>query len=220
MSTMTTLGVARLADIVLAGACLVLVCPLMLMITIAIKLESSGPIFFAQTRLGRGGHRFQMYKFRKFRADVGRGLPLTLHNDSRMTKVGSVLARTKLDELPQLYNILRGDMAVVGPRPESFDFADCFVGYHRRLLDYKPGVFGPSQVAFRNEATYFPPTDQVRFYREVLFPLKANRDLAYYPHRTLTSDMLWIVRGVMAVVGWGHGATVVTGQWRERQPTP
>ncbi len=194
---------SRAIDIFLALIGLAVLSPLMLLIAMAVRMESPGPLFFAQTRLGRGGKKFSIYKFRKFHSDAGTaGMPLTLRNDKRMTRVGSVLALTKLDELPQFYNILRGEMSFVGPRPESLHFEDCFVGIHRRLLDYKPGLFGPSQVRFRDEASVLPQDGQERFYREVLFPMKAEADLMYYQRRSLSGDLGWLLCGVLAVFGW------------------
>jgi hypothetical protein len=116
--------------------------------------------------------------------------------------VGKLLLRTKLDELPQLWNILNGEMSVVGPRPETPAFADCFGEAYGKVLDYKPGIFGPSQVFFRNEGSLYPnDRDPERFYRDVLFPLKARIDLDYFPHRTMMGDLAWIFRGMLAVFG-------------------
>ncbi len=195
--------VSRALDILLAGTGLVVLGPLMVLIAAAIVIKGGRPVFFAQTRLGQGGRHFRMYKFRKFRLNHGApDVPLTVKNDARMSKLGRVLAATKLDELPQLYNILKGDMAVVGPRPEPLALADCLSGVYSAVLDYRPGIFGPVQVAFRNENALYPPhTDPTEFYRKTIFPLKAELDLSYYPHRTLLKDILWIIRSVLAVVG-------------------
>jgi len=115
--------------------------------------------------------------------------------DGRLTKVGRVLAVSKLDELPQLWNVLRGDMSVVGPRPESLAFADCFRNGFEKVHQHKPGLFGPCQVMFRHESKYYPDgVAAVDFYRKVLFPAKAEIDLAYFSRRTLASDLGWIVR--------------------------
>jgi lipopolysaccharide/colanic/teichoic acid biosynthesis glycosyltransferase len=145
-----------------------------------------------------------LHKFRKFHVQANQSsLAVTLKNDSRMTRVGRVLERTKLDELPQLWNVLVGDMALVGPRPESLAFADCFGGTYSRILDHRPGIFGPCQVIFRNEnAFYASGCDPEIFYRNVLFPLKAHVDLAYFPRRSLTGDLVWAGRSVLAVFGW------------------
>lgn len=192
----------RALDIVLASAALVLLAPLFLLLSLAVAIESGMPVFFVQTRIGRDGRCFRMYKFRKFGRRVDGGCPLTLKNDTRMTRTGRLLAKSKFDELPQLYNILRGDMAFVGPRPESMAFADCFTEGMSAILKERPGLFGPSQVAFRNECDLYPiGIDPVQFYRDKLFPAKAALDSSYYPKRTIWSDVGWIFRGVLAVIG-------------------
>lgn len=197
-------GVNRVIDVTVAVAGLVVSAPIMLLIVAAIFVESGRPIFFSQIRLGGGGRQFRMYKFDKFDEDApSAGHALTLENDPRLTRVGRVLARTKLDELPQFWNVLKGDMSVVGPRPESLAFRDCFQGPYRAVLDYKPGIFGPSQVLFRDEAVFYRGRpDPEQFYRRVLFPLKASIDLAYFTQRNLAQDLLWVVRGALAVFGW------------------
>lgn len=199
--------VMRAVDILVAAAGLVVLAPLFALIAAAIVVDGRGPIIFSQLRLGMRGQHFRLYKFRKF--DEGRqvcgGGPLTLKDDPRLTRLGRLLARTKLDELPQLWNVLKGDMAVVGPRPESLEFSDCFGDSHRWAFDHRPGIFGPTQVLFRNEGIFFENqkgSDLGRFYREVLFPLKARIDRAYYPERTLLRDIAWVVRGILAVFGW------------------
>ena len=196
-------------DCLLALVALVLLVPLLAVIAAAIWIESGGPVFFSQTRLGQGARRFRLHKFRKFsdRTRHGQaqqhGLSVTLRDDPRMTRVGRVLERTKLDELPQLWNIVVGEMALVGPRPESLAFANCFNGAYRDVLDHRPGIFGPCQAVFRNESRlYGTVPDPEDFYRNVLFPMKAQIDLAYFPNRTTLSDMAWVIRSVTAIFGW------------------
>jgi lipopolysaccharide/colanic/teichoic acid biosynthesis glycosyltransferase len=122
--------------------------------------------------------------------------------DDLYSRVGKILDKTKLNELPQLVNVLRGDMSVVGPRPEVPDFKHCFAGRYSELLDYAPGIFGPSQSAFRNEAAMYPPgQDMKSFYERVLFPRKAEMDLQYYRHATIGGDLYWIFRSLVAVAG-------------------
>jgi lipopolysaccharide/colanic/teichoic acid biosynthesis glycosyltransferase len=198
-------ALARALDVTVAAVALVALLPLIAVVAALIVLESGRPVLFRQTRIGRDGRHFEMLKFRKFGPDVGSdGSPLTLVDDARMTRVGRVLAATKLDELPQLLNVLRGEMSVVGPRPESLAFEDCFRGRAAQLLAFRPGIFGPTQVRFRHENRYYPTdTDPARFYKRALFPAKAALDLDYYPRRTLVSDVAWIVRGVLAVLGVG-----------------
>jgi lipopolysaccharide/colanic/teichoic acid biosynthesis glycosyltransferase len=215
----------RLVDALVAGTGLIVFAPLMAMIAAAVFFEGGRPIIFSQVRLGRGGRPFKLYKFRKFDAVPGRGGALTVKDDPRLTRVGKFLLWTKFDELPQLWNILNDDMAVVGPRPESLDFADCFEDGYHWLLDHKPGIFGPTQVFFRNETALHPNQangDPERFYRDVLFPLKARIDRAYYPARTPLRDLAWIVRGIGAVFGWApsprDGADLVAEveEWMRR----
>ncbi|WP_258052336.1 sugar transferase [Mesorhizobium sp. INR15] len=175
----------------------------MVVIALALLLESGWPVLFTQTRMGAGARPFRMYKFRKFGVRCSpHGLALTVAGDSRMTRIGRILAATKLDELPQIWNVFRGEMAIVGPRPESLAFADCFHGGFEAVLRYKPGLLGPAQVLFRHEAHFYPQsTDPLLFYREILFPAKARLDLSYYPQRTIASDIVWMAWGLLAVLG-------------------
>ncbi|CAO4145658.1 sugar transferase [Methylorubrum extorquens] len=195
-------GQRRAFDLIVAGFAALLLAPVALLVALAILLESGRPILFAQVRLGRGGLPFVMYKFRKFSPRAGaEGSPLTLEGDVRMTTVGKVLMATKLDELPQIWNVLRGDMAVVGPRPESLAFADCFHDGFEEVLDHKPGLLGPCQILFRSESTlHARSVDPQRFYREVLFPAKARADIAYFRTRTLASDFGVTLRGGLTVL--------------------
>lgn len=193
----------RLVDVLCAGTALIVSLPVLLVIALAIWIEGGRPILYSQLRLGLNGSPFRMYKFRKFRADCDdRGSPLTAVNDNRMTRIGGVLAAFKLDELPQLWNILRGDMSFVGPRPETLVFADCFKNGFEKILEHRPGLVGPCQILFRHENTLFPQDGNVAdFYRDVLFPAKAKIDLAYYSNRTVTSDLWWIVQAAWIAVG-------------------
>jgi lipopolysaccharide/colanic/teichoic acid biosynthesis glycosyltransferase len=198
-----TISASRIVDVIAGCAGLFISGPVMLLVAFAIWLESGRPILFIQTRLGRGGEHFPMYKFRKFHGDIGTdGCGVTLHGDRRMTRIGRFLARTKLDELPQFWNVIRGDLSIVGPRAESLKFADCFTRDYRDVLAYKPGLFGPNQFYFRDEGSLYPErSDPERFYRDVLFPLKARIDLAYFSHRTVAADIGWIIGCVLAVLG-------------------
>lgn len=199
------LRLAPLASRLVALLTLITLAPLMLLIGVAVLADSGLPVLFRQERIGLHGRRFWMLKFRKFHASIGEDTaPLTLPGDSRCTRVGRLLAKTKLDELPQLWNVTRGDMAIVGPRPEVPEFEDCFIGSWRELLTYRPGIFGPSQAMFHSEASLYPPGEPPqRFYREVLFPTKAALDLAYYPSRSILGDLRWVVVGILAVCGAG-----------------
>jgi lipopolysaccharide/colanic/teichoic acid biosynthesis glycosyltransferase len=201
--TISTTERGPLFDKAIALMGLAFLAPLMLLVAIAIVSETGFPVFFSQDRLGRGGMRFRMYKFRKFSVcGESCGRPVTLANDKRFTNVGKFLEKIKLDEIPQLWNVLIGDMALVGPRPEVPAFAECYQGSARRILEYRPGVFGPSQAMFRSEGSLYPSgEDPTVFYRAVLFPAKASLDLAYYPSRTFSGDLKWIVCCLAAICG-------------------
>jgi lipopolysaccharide/colanic/teichoic acid biosynthesis glycosyltransferase len=202
----------RATDVVLAVVGLVLGAPLIALIALAIRVDSPGRVIFSQERLGLHGRVFRMHKFRKFPDAWGdRGSGVTVAGDARMTRLGRFLERTKFDEIPQLWNILKGEMSFVGPRPETLRFRDLFHGEFARVHDFVPGIFGPNQVAFRNESKMYPPDqDPETFYREQLFPQKARQDIAYFSQSTAVSDFLWIARGfwysVAGVVDWRRQA--------------
>jgi lipopolysaccharide/colanic/teichoic acid biosynthesis glycosyltransferase len=211
-------GLRHGADIVFACAALFLLAPVILAVTLAIWIESGRPILFSQLRLGQKGRPFRMYKFRKFRPDCDdRGCPLTLQADGRLTRIGRLLAAIKLDELPQLWNVLRGDMSLVGPRPESLAFADCFRNGFEKIHEHKPGLFGPCQVLFRHESKLYPAdAGAVEFYRQVIFPAKANIDLAYFSRRTLVSDLGWIFRAAWMIVAGSKDKAAI---WEQSNPS-
>ena len=194
----------RIIETCLAGLILLCLAPLIAVIIAAILIETGRPVFFLQTRIGRHATLFRVIKFRKFHHTLrARQLPLTMRDDPRLTRVGRILERTKLDELPQLWNVIRGEMAIVGPRPESLEFRDCFENEFQTVLDYIPGIVGLSQALFRNEKLlYHPEWDPVVLYRTVLFPAKARIDLSYYPHRTLWSDFAWVLYCGLVVIGY------------------
>jgi len=195
-------AVRRFFDIVISLTGIFVTLPVTMPVILLLSIESPRHIFFSQTRLGRKGRPFSMHKFRKFPVawhDDGPGV--TVAFDARMTKLGIFLERTKIDELPQLWNILKGDMTIVGPRPESMKFKDLFVGEYAEVLGFKPGIFGPNQVNFRNEAELYPPdVPPEKFYRETLFPVKAQRDLAYFRETKPFKDLLFVARGVLSTL--------------------
>ena len=201
-SSARDLSLRRTVDILCAGIAGLVLVPVFLILAAAIWLESGRPILYSQLRLGQNGTPFRIYKFRKFRVDCDdRGSPLTMEHDDRLTMIGRILAAVKLDELPQLWNVLRGDMSIVGPRPETLAFADCFVNGFEEILEHRPGLFGPCQVIFRHESKLYPTGAGVQdFYREVIFPAKAKIDLAYYSRRTAASDIGWVLRAGCAIV--------------------
>lgn len=190
----------RAADIVLAALMLVLLMPLMLLIALSIKLESAGPVFYRSRRVGIRGEEFSMLKFRKMHRDAA-GPPLTARDDERLTRLGSLLARTKLDELPQLWNVIRGDMSLVGPRPEDPNFVAIYPDEYHVVLTVRPGITGLSQLAFAKESVILERPELAGTYAERLLPAKIGIDSLYVARRSLAMDMhilLWTVGAIVA----------------------
>jgi lipopolysaccharide/colanic/teichoic acid biosynthesis glycosyltransferase len=178
----------RLIDIVVAGLVLLVFLPLLVLVAAAIRLDSRGPIFFRCRRVGFRGDELQMLKFRKMR-DGAPGAAVTLSTDDRFTSVGRVLARTKLDELPQLWNVLKGEMTLVGPRPEDPQFVALHSEDYASILTVKPGVTGFCQLAFAKEGDILDPADRIRDYVGRLLPQKVALDLLYVTRRSLLLDL-------------------------------
>ena len=146
----------RFFDMALGSIGLIVASPILILSGLLIKLDSKGPIIFKQTRIGLNGKPFKIYKLRTMEISAGsNGPPITSSSDVRVTKIGSFLRKLKLDELPQFINILKGDMSFVGRRPETWTYRSLFKGRYKEILTYIPGIFGPSQIAFRNESELF-----------------------------------------------------------------
>lgn len=190
----------RLLDIAVAGAFLLALMPLLLVIAAAIRIDSRGPIFFRCRRVGFRGAELQMLKFRKMH-DGAPGAAVTLSTDERFTSVGRVLARTKLDELPQLWHVLKGEMTLVGPRPEDPQFVALRRDEYATILTVKPGMTGLCQLAFAKEGDLLDPDDRVRDYVERLFPQKVALDLLYVHRRSLGLDLRILAWTSAAVLG-------------------
>jgi lipopolysaccharide/colanic/teichoic acid biosynthesis glycosyltransferase len=178
----------RLLDIVLAAVLGVILLPLIVVLAIAIKLESAGPVFYRSRRVGSRGDGFSMLKFRKMHARAA-GPKLTLLEDPRLTRLGVFLARTKLDELPQLWNVVRGDMSLVGPRPEDAVFVQHQKDVYRTILRVRPGITGLSQLAFAMERKILRRENFQEDYINRLLPQKARIDSLYAERRTLLMDL-------------------------------
>lgn len=192
----------RLFDLAASATGLVLLSPLLLLIAGAIKLGDRGPIVFRQTRVGRGGRPFSILKFRTMVVDAERlGAQLTVGNDARITRVGRILRRTKLDELPQLLNVLRGEMSLVGPRPEVPRYVAMYTDEQRRVLSLLPGITDPASAEFVDESSLLAGVDDPeRYYVEELMPRKLRTNLEYADRATLRDDVTTILStiGVLA----------------------
>jgi len=184
----------RSFDIAVSAAGLVLLLPLGLLLALGIRLSDGGPVFFAQTRIGRFGRPFRMWKFRSMVVDAERkGIGVTSGADRRITSIGRFLRKTKLDELPQLWNVLRGDMSFVGPRPELPRYVELYTPEQRRVLELRPGITDAATVAFRNEEELLRGADDVEaFYIRHCLPAKIELNLDYARRATFLRD-LWIL---------------------------
>lgn len=192
----------RLFDLAASATGLVLLSPLLLLIAGAIKLGDGGPIVFRQTRVGRDGQLFAILKFRTMVVNAERlGAQLTVGNDARITRVGRLLRRTKLDELPQLLNVLRGEMSLVGPRPEVPRYVAMYTAEQRRVLALLPGITDPASAEFVDESSLLAGVDDPeRYYVEELMPRKLRINLEYADRATLRNDLATILStlGVLA----------------------
>lgn len=187
----------RALDLVLASLGLLLLAPLLLLIALAIKLDSAGPVLFRQERVGRYGRPFRIHKFRTMVADApARGPAITVGADARITRVGRWLRERRLDELPQLIDVLRGDMSLVGPRPEVPRYVAQYPPALREaVLAVRPGLTDPASLERLDEAEHLArAADPEREYVEVLLPAKLEHALAYARRATLASDLCVIGR--------------------------
>jgi len=181
----------RIVDLVFASAGVVLLSPGFVLIATLIRIGDGRPVFFRQQRIGRDGVPFTMWKFRTMRPDAElHGGQLTAGQDPRITPIGRWLRSTKLDELPQLFNVLRGEMSLVGPRPEVPEYVNRYTDAQRAVLKLKPGITDPASISFRNEAALLgQAADPDEYYTNVVMPEKIKINLAYSERATSLSDL-------------------------------
>ncbi|BAL97483.1 sugar transferase [Rubrivivax gelatinosus] len=192
----------RLFDLVGAAVALLLLSPLLLAAALAVKLDSPGPVFFRQQRVGRGGVPFRIHKFRTMREGVP-GLQITVGDDPRITRVGRWLRRTRIDELPQFIDVLQGTMSLVGPRPEVPRYVEFYPPELReRVLSVRPGITDPVSLAYADESELLArAADPEREYVEVLLPRKLQAAAAYAERATLWTDLGVLLRSVGVLLG-------------------
>jgi lipopolysaccharide/colanic/teichoic acid biosynthesis glycosyltransferase len=191
-----------LFDRVVAGLALALLAPVWLAISVAIKLTSPGRVIFRQVRVGQDGRPFEILKFRTMVDGADRmSANISPEGDPRVTPVGRVLRSWYLDELPQLVNIARGDMRLVGPRPETPEYVALYSPSERRVLEVKPGLVGPSTLAFMDERVRLSAAeDPARHYAGVLLHERVGLDLAYLAVRSFRKDLLLMLRQAIAIL--------------------
>jgi lipopolysaccharide/colanic/teichoic acid biosynthesis glycosyltransferase len=185
-------------DIVTAAAGLLVASPVMVVIAACVRLTSRGPAIYRATRVGRGGSPFTLYKFRSMRVDQ-RGHRITAAGDPRITRVGRLLRSTKLDELPQFINVLRGDMSIVGPRPEDPKYVESYNDEQRQILKFRPGLTSPASIRYRHEESLLAQAVDVEAAYAAVSDAKILLDLAYFPSSTFRSDLAIMVKTIASV---------------------
>jgi lipopolysaccharide/colanic/teichoic acid biosynthesis glycosyltransferase len=190
----------RAAEFALASLALLLLSPLFVLIALGVKCSSPGPILHRATRVGRYARTFTLYKFRSMHtAPRGAHLPITFCQDPRVTKIGAWLRQYKLDELPQLFNIILGQMSFVGPRPEDPRYVKLYSEKELSILNYKPGITSPASLAFSNEEALLSADNPEAAYIKEILPKKLALDLQYFQTRSLFSDLALVVQTVARV---------------------
>lgn len=191
----------RLFDFVASGLGMIVLSPLFLILAIWVRLDSPGPVFYRQTRVGRNNKDFRIFKFRTMRVGSDKGSLVTIGgNDPRITCAGRFLRKTKLDEMPQLINVFVGDMSLVGPRPEVRHYVDYWTPEQMRILDIRPGVTGPASIRFRDENELLGGVeDPEKYYIEVIMQEKLRLDLAYVRNHTFVGDFLIIMKTIKVI---------------------
>lgn len=196
----------RMFDLAAAAIGLLLLFPVLLFLMVLVKLTSPGPALYWQQRVGRGGKVFRIAKLRSMFKDADKDGPrITSSGDSRVTAVGSILRRFKADELPQLWNVLKGEMSLVGPRPEVSHYVESYSASQRRVLTVRPGITDPASIAYRHEEELLgAQPDADSYYRQVLLPEKLTRNMEYLDRISFSYDLSLLLRttGSIFIPSW------------------
>lgn len=194
--------VIRIIDVMVSLGALLVLSPVLLVIAVWVIINDGWPVFYKQVRVGRGGKDFYMYKFRSMRKDADKGSLITIGGrDPRVTQSGYYLRKYKLDELPQLINVLKGDMSVVGPRPEVRRYVDLYTEEQRRVLEVRPGITDYASIEYMDENVLLEKsTDPDRTYIEEIMPAKIQLNMKYINHHTVGEylKIVWLTaRGIV-----------------------
>jgi lipopolysaccharide/colanic/teichoic acid biosynthesis glycosyltransferase len=194
--------VKRLFDIVASGLGLVFISPLFFVLAIWIKMDSKGPVFYRQVRVGRGNKDFRIFKFRSMRVGADKGSLVTIGgHDPRVTRSGYFIRKFKFDELPQLINVFIGDMSLVGPRPEVRHYVDYWTPEQMHVLDVRPGITDPASIKFRNENELMEQAeDPEKYYIEVIMQEKIRLYLEYVEKHSFLYDIGLIFKTFFVIV--------------------
>jgi lipopolysaccharide/colanic/teichoic acid biosynthesis glycosyltransferase len=191
----------RTCDVLVSSLGLLLLSPLLALIAILIKMDSRGPVLFRQERIGQGLRKFSIYKFRTMVADAPRlGGALTIHQDPRITRLGRILRKSKIDEVPQLINILKGEMTLVGPRPEVPHYVDMFRRDYEEILRARPGITDLASLKYRDEAPLLAVADPEQEYINSILPDKIALAKEYLRKSSFSFDLLLVVKTVARIL--------------------
>ena len=193
----------RAFDLLFSAVGLFLLFPFLVLIALLINLDSPGPVIFRQERIGKGGKIFRIHKFRTMRVAVDRDGPeITVGSDERITQLGAFLRRYKLDEFPQLIDVIKGDMSIVGPRPEVQKYVDLYPQSAKPVIfSVRPGITDAASIEFKNENQLLGSVpDPERYYVEQILPRKIQHYVAYVQHRSLWTDLVIVLRTIRATV--------------------
>lgn len=196
------LALKRAMDVVISGCALAVLWPALLLIALAIKIDDPGPVFYRQVRVGKNGKTFRIFKFRTMIVDADKkGLAITVGRDNRITRMGRILRKTKLDELAQLINVFTGEMSFVGPRPEVPKYVDMYTPYQRQVLLVRPGITDYASIAYRNENDMLEGADDPeRMYIDVIMPDKIELNMKYLREISPLADIKLILSTIIAVI--------------------
>ncbi|MBK7652767.1 MAG: sugar transferase [Flammeovirgaceae bacterium] len=191
----------RILDLLVSGVGLILLFPFFLLIAFIIKLDSIGPIFYLQQRVGKGGKLFKLFKFRTMRVNADKHTAITVGaRDPRITNVGYYLRKYKIDELPQLINVLMGTMSLVGPRPELKKFVDLYNSEQVKVISVKPGITDYASIEFRNENELLAgKSDPIDYYIREIMPVKLALNLQYITEQSLWTDIKIIMSTIWLI---------------------
>jgi|LFRM01.2.fsa_nt_gb lipopolysaccharide/colanic/teichoic acid biosynthesis glycosyltransferase len=199
----------RLFDISTSIILLFILSPVMLLSALIIIVDNGFPVIYRGLRVGKDGETFYILKFRSmFHSDNTQGPEITAGGDLRITRSGRFLRKWKLDEFPQFFNVLRGDMSIVGPRPESPSYVKYYTDEEKYVLKVRPGITGVTQIIFRNEEQMLDVPDPEQYYIDILMHQKLKYDLAYVKNRSLLLDLLLVFLTIVAIITPRHGVAM------------
>jgi len=191
----------RLFDIFFSALGIIICIPFFIIAAILIKLDSSGPVLFTQERIGKDFKPFKIYKFRTMKKFGEQDGPkITIKGDNRITRIGRLLRKYKIDELPQLFNVLKGDMSFVGPRPEISEYVNLFKTAYGKLLSIRPGITDPASICYSNEEILLSGSDNwEENYRKIVLPEKIKLSLQYVDNHNIITDLRLIVKTILKI---------------------